>query len=133
VSSQKKKLKPDFTIARTKTPQEVIALLLERFPVVGTIARLDELYLAAPFHAYECFAAYVRKRTADRNFLQSVGSFITEMADSNDPLIGDVLVTSLLEGIAEDPDAAERLSGLISEKAGRLLTDVERKIYGRFH
>jgi hypothetical protein len=124
---------PDFTLIRSRTPSEVLSLLLERFPGIRELAASeDELHLAEPFHAYELFAADIRSRADDPIFLRAVGRFIDELAvDQSDSLVGSVLVTSLLEGIAEDPEAAAEVSAVIGERAGALLRDVEKKIYGR--
>jgi hypothetical protein len=129
----RKPYEPDFVVVRSRTPEEVVSLLLNRFPGVREIvASRDELYLAAPFHVYEILASDVRTKLDDPSFLQEVGKFIDDLVvEENDPLIGSVLVTSLLEGIAEDPEAAAQISAVIGERARALLRDVEIKIYGR--
>jgi hypothetical protein len=132
VTAQNEEGRRDFILARARTPEEVIGFLLERFPAFASVVPSDELDLAAPFHAYERFASYVRSRLADASFLGSVGKLIDEMAASRDPLMGDVLVTSLLEGIAEDSDAAFKISGFVGDKARDILTDIEEKVYGRY-
>ena len=122
-----KPYEPDFVVVKSRTPAELVSLLLNRFPGVREIvASRDE------FHVYEILASDVRTKLDDPSFLQEVGKFIDDLVvEENDPLIGSVLVTSLLEGIAEDQEAAAQVSAVIGEKARALLRDVETKIYGR--
>ena len=73
----------------------------------------------------------VLKRADDHDFLQSVIQFINELAESNDPLLREVLVICVLEGIASDPDIAQGISGALTQPARALLREVEEKFYGR--
>jgi hypothetical protein len=124
---------PDFIWIKTKTPSEVFSLLLDRFPGVRKLAESsEELTLAEPFHAYDLFGADICNRVSDNEFLQAAGSFINEMAESRDPLIGAVLVTGLLEKIAEDPKAVDAISKFVSPKVRELFRDVEEQFYKRF-
>jgi hypothetical protein len=113
------------------TPHEVVSFLLSRFPVMQGLICPDEDCFDEPTRAYDSFAAEVVRRAEDRRFIESVGHFVNEAAAKRDPLLRDVLIADLLEGIAVDPEAARRLSDVLSEDARRLLRDVERKIYGR--
>jgi hypothetical protein len=133
VFESNEKNKPDFVYVRTRTPSEVLSLLLFRFPGVRELAGSDdELHLAEPFHAYELLAQNVRRRADDQAFLAAVGKFIDELVeDRGDELVQAVLTTSLLEGIAEDPEATAALMGFLGANARTLLRDVEAKIYGR--
>jgi hypothetical protein len=127
MSSKPREGQPDFVLSGTKTPAEVVALLLDRFPgICELVESPDELLLAPPFHAYECFASQIHSRIDDQAFLRSVGTFINELAQSDDPLIGDVLVTSVLESVAEDPAVAEKIAAQIDENARALLRDAQR-------
>lgn len=126
--------KPDFILNKSKTATEVVALLLERFPDLREVVdSADELELAEPFHAYECFASEIQRRIQQREFLEAAAQFINELTESNDPLIRDVLVTSVFERIAEDKETARKIALHIGQKANSLLEDVESKIYKRFH
>jgi hypothetical protein len=124
---------PNFIWIKTKTPSEVTSILLDRFPGVRELAEsFDELTLVEPFHAYDLFGADICNRVSDHEFLQCAGLFISELAESRDPLIGDVLVTGLLEKIAEDPNAVDAISKYVSPKVRELLRDVEEQFYRRF-
>ena len=128
---EEKRNEPNFILVPSSSPAEVVSLLLDRFPGMRDVVCPDEDSLAEPHRVYDSFASQVIKRIDDRVFTQSVGEFIDELAKSKEPLIGDVLVISLLEGIAVSPDAAKAMSNLIGEPARDLLQDVEKKMYGR--
>jgi hypothetical protein len=123
---------PDFVIVRTKTPEEIVGLLLERFPAFGVSVGVDDLDFAAPFLAYERFASYVRARSENRDLLSAIGKFTDELASMKDPLVGALLVTGLLESIAEDADVAQKIAITVGDQARSLLIEVEKKIYGRY-
>jgi len=129
--SREKERGIDFVVVRTMTPREVVSLLLGRFPAVRDLVCTDEYCFEEPTRVYDAFAQEVIRRARDREFTTSVVQFIDELAESKDPLIGTVLVISLLEGIAADPGVAKEISAAIGEPAKALLQDVERKIYGR--
>jgi hypothetical protein len=113
------------------TPREVVSLLLSRFTALRDLICPDQDCFEEPTRVYDCFAAEVVRRVDDRDFFESVIRFINDIAESKDPLLSTVLVVSLLEGIATDPDVARKVSGAVGENARRLLRDVERKIYHR--
>jgi|ERR1700722_1665097 len=124
---------PNFVLVPTMTPREVVSLLLGRFPAMRDLVCPDEDCFTEPTRVYDSFAAEVVRRVDDREVLKSVVRFIDEIAESKDPLLSTVLVICLLEGIAEDPDVARRVSGAVGETARTLLRDVERKIYHRMN
>lgn len=123
----------NFILAPTMTPQEVVSLLLSRFPAMRDLICPDEDCFEQPTCVYDSFAHEVVKRVNDRDFFESAIRFINDIAESKDPLLSTVLIISLLEGIAEDPDVARRVSGSVSENARRLLRDVEVKVYHRMN
>ena len=49
-----------------------------------------------PTRVYDSFARVVIERSYDLDLIQSVVRFIDELAERNDPLIKDVLISSLL-------------------------------------
>jgi len=63
--------------------------------------------------------------------MHSVVFFIDELAQSKDPLVENVLLVSLLEGIAVDARVARTISRNLSPHSRSLLHEVESKIYGR--
>jgi hypothetical protein len=67
----------------------------------------------------------------DPGFIESVAPFIDELAESKDPLIKEVLISSLFEGIAGNAQLGRMISRSISPQSGSLLQEVESKIYGR--
>ncbi len=122
---------PDFVIVRTKTPAEVVSLLLHRFPNLRELICSDQDCFNEPTRVYDSFAAQVLKRADDHDFLQSVVQFINELAESKDPLVREVLVICVLEEVASDPDVARGISGALNQPARALLREVEQKFYGR--
>jgi hypothetical protein len=121
----------DFILVRTMTPHEVVCLLLNRFPAMRDLVCPDEDCFEDPFHVYDSFARVVIERSNDPGFIQSVVLFIDELAESKGPLIYEVLMSTLLEGIAENEQVARMISLRISPRSERLLQEVESKIYGR--
>jgi|SRR5882724_9336663 len=119
---------PDFIWIKTKTPEEVTSLLLERFPEVRDLAGPSELILDETFRAYGVFGAEIRRRIDDHSFLQSAGSFINELAESRDPLIGNVLEVGLLEDIAQESAAVNAISEYLSPKVKELIREVSGKL-----
>jgi hypothetical protein len=100
------------------TPAEAVSLLIERFPMVLDLGESrEELIDTGPFYAFERFASEALKRKSDKNFLQLVGFFVDELAESKDPLLQELLVVSVLEKLAEDPNAAVKLIPHMGEKA----------------
>jgi len=116
-------LGPDFIWIKTKTPEEVTSLLLERFPEVRDLASPSEFVLEDTFHAYGLFGAEIRRRIGDREFLQLAGSFINELGESRDPLIENVLEIGLLEDIAQESAAVTAISEYVSPKVKELLRE----------
>ena len=129
--SSDKDQRVDFVLVRTMTPREVVCLLLNRFPTIRDLVCPDEDCFELPTIVYDTFARIVRERSGDPSFLHSVAFFIDELAESKDPLIGDVLVVCLLEGIAENARLARTISRTLSPKSRGLLHEVESKVYGR--
>jgi hypothetical protein len=128
-----KKEEVDFILPPATTPHEVVSLLLDRFPAMQDVICPDEDCFEEPTRAYDSFAAEVVRRVDDRQFIDSVGHFVNDAARRNDPLLREALIACLLEGIAVDPEAARRLSDVLSEDARRLLRDVERNFYHRMN
>lgn len=121
----------DFILVRTMTPREVVYLLLSRFPTMRDLVCLDEDCFEAPTRVYDSFARIVRERSDDPGFIESVVRFIDELAESKDPLVKEVLLSSLLEGIAENAELARMISRSIIPQSRSLLQEVESKFYGR--
>jgi hypothetical protein len=121
----------DFLLVPTMTPRQVVSLLLSRYPTMRDLVCPDEHCFEEPTRVYDSFARVVIERSYDLDLIQSVVRFIDELAESNDPLIKDVLISSLLEGIAENEQLARMISGSISPRSKKLLQEVESKIYGR--
>jgi hypothetical protein len=127
------KERPNFVLVRSMTPREVVSLLLSRSPAMHNAVCPDEDCFEQPTRVYDSFAAEVVKRVSDRDFFESAVRFINDIAESKDPLLSTVLVISLLEGIAADPDATRKLSISVGETARKLLRDVEWRIYHRMN
>jgi len=121
----------DFVLVPAMSEREVVCLLLNRFPAVRDRVCPDEDYFEWPTIVYDSFATIVLEKSDDSTFIQSVGQFIDELAESKDRLIKNVLDVSLLEGIAADPQFARNISSIISPKSRSRLHEVERKFYGR--
>jgi hypothetical protein len=121
----------DFVLVRTMTPREVVRLLLDRFPAMRDLVCPDEDCFEDPFHVYDSFARVVIERSNDPGFIQSVVLFIDELAEGKGPLIYEVLMSSLLEGIAENEQVARMIERTMTPHSRSLLHDVESKIYGR--
>jgi hypothetical protein len=121
----------DFILVHTMTPREVVCLLLNRFPVMRDLVSPDEDCFEDPFHVYDSFARVVIERSNDHGFIQSVVLFIEELTEGKGPLIYEVLMSSLLEGIAENEQVARMISRRLSPRSRILLQEVESKIYGR--
>jgi hypothetical protein len=124
---------PNFVLVPTMTPHEVVSLLLSRFPAMRDVVCPDEDCFNEPTRVYDSFDAEVVRRVDDREVFQRVVRFIDDIAENRDPLLSTVLVISLLEGIAANPDVARRLSGAVGGTARMLLRDVERRIYQRLN
>jgi hypothetical protein len=121
----------DFILVRTMTPRQVVSHLLSRFPTMRDLVCPDEYCFELPTVVYDSFAKIVRERSDDSGFMQSVVLFIDELSESKDPLVKEVLFSSLLEGIAVNAQLARMISSTISPKSRSLLREVESKIYGR--
>lgn len=121
----------DFILVRTMTAREVVELLLNRFPTMRDLVCTDEYCFDEPSRVYDAFAKIVRERSDDPGFMQSVVFFIDELAQSKDPLTKEILISSLLEGIAEDARLARMISRTMTPQAKSLFHDMESKVYGR--
>ena len=120
-----------FILVRTITPRELVSLLFSRFPTVRDLVCTDQYCFEEPSRVYDTFAKIVRERSHDPKFIQSVVRFIDELAERRDPLIYEVLMSSLLEGIAENEQVARMISCAISPQSRSLLHEVESTFYGR--
>lgn len=121
----------NFIRRTTMTGHELVSFLLNRFPAMRDVICPDQDCFEEPTRAYDSFAATVINMVDDPKFIKSVGEFIDDAIAKRDPLLRDVLIADLLEGIAVDPEAARKLSDVVSENARMLLRNVERNIYGR--
>ncbi len=99
----------DFVLVRTMTGRELVCLLLDRFPNFRDLLCPDEDCFDLSTVVYDTFAKIVRERSDDPEFIQSAVRFIDELAERKDPLIYEVLMSCLLEGIAEDEKVARMI------------------------
>jgi hypothetical protein len=121
----------DFILVRRMTQREVVSLLLNRFPTMRDLVCPDEYCFDLATVVYDSFARIVRERADDPEFMQSVVQFIDELAESKDPSLKEVLMVSLLEGIAENAQLARMISRRISPQSRSLLQEVESTVFGR--
>ena len=121
----------NFVIVPTMTEREVVDLLLNRFPDVRDRVCPEEYYFELPTVVYDSLATIAVERADDPGFMQSVALFIDELAESKDRLLQEVLIVSLLEGIAENEQVARVVSRMISPRSKSLLHEVERDFYHR--
>ena len=121
----------NFILVRTMTPRELVSLLLSRFPATRDLVCPDEGCFEMQSVVYDSFAEIVRERLDDPAFIQSVALFIDDLADKREPLVTEVLLSSLLEGIAVDEQLARMISRIISPQSRSLLHQVESDFYGR--
>lgn len=121
----------NFVIVPTMTSRELVCLLLERFPSVRDLVCPDEDCFELSTIVYDSFARIVIQRSDNPGFMQAVGSFIDELAESKGSLVYEVLMSCLLEGIAENEQVARMISRMISPRSRSLLHQVERDFYGR--
>ena len=121
----------NFVIVPTMTSRELVCLLLERFPGVRELVCPDEDCFELSTMVYDSFARRVIQRADDPGFMQAVASFIDELAESKGSLVYEVLMSCLLEGIAENEQVARMISRMISPRSRSLLHEVESSFYGR--
>jgi hypothetical protein len=114
------------------TSKEAIGLLTERFPVIKTrVEDPDDLSVAEPYYAYGLLATEILDGAHPTKFLESACGFVNELAESQDPLLEEVLVVSVLEKVAEDRSLSDRIKPYLRENARLLLDRVEKEFYGR--
>ncbi len=124
---------PNFIIRKTWTPIEAVSLLIRRFPVVLDLGESEsELKQVGPYYAYANFAGRILPDLSDKSVRNSVVKFIDELAESQDSLLEDVLITSVLEKIAEDPERSHEIRLELQQKGAELLRKVEEEMFGRF-
>jgi len=121
----------DFILVRTMTEREVVCLLLDRFPDVRDRVCPEEYYFELPTIVYDSFATIVIERADDPGFIQSVVSFINELAENKSSLVQEVLIICLLEGIAAEEKVARMIERTMTPLSRSLLQEVESKTYGR--
>ena len=114
----------DFLLVPTMTPRQVVSLLLSRYPTMRDLVCPDEHCFEEPTRVYDSFARVVIERSYDLDLIQSVVRFIDELAESNDPLIKDVLISSLL---ADSFSTLEVRSTPLGELSNRRPEDVRRR------
>jgi hypothetical protein len=91
----------------------------------------DDLVQMGPYYAYGIFAGQVKPRIHDDQFLKSVGLFVDELAQNTDPLLKDLLITGILERVADDRYTAATFRYYINVNAQQLLSEVEQTWFGR--
>jgi len=120
--------KPNFIIRKTCTPVEAVSLLVRRFPVVLDLGETkSELEQQGPYYAYANFASRILADLNDKSVRDSVVKFIDELAESQDTLLEDVLITSILEKIAEDPELSHNIRLELQQKGAGMLRRVEEE------
>ena len=121
----------DFVLVHRMTDRELVGLLLERFPNVRDLLCPDEDCFDRSAVVYDSFARIVIQRSGDPGFIQSVVLFIDELAENKSSLAQEILITCLLEGIAENAQVARMIERTLTPHSRSLLHEVEVKIYGR--
>jgi hypothetical protein len=123
---------PNFVIKPSVTPEQAIELLVQRFPIVlSLVDSRDELTQMGPYYTYGVLAGEVKPRIADREFLKSMGTFVNELAKSTDPLLRNLLLTVILERIADDPYTAATFRYYIEPEVQGMLGEVEQAWFGK--
>jgi hypothetical protein len=105
-------------------------MLMQRFPQLSTLFG-SPAEPGQPYYAYERLGEEIQQHYSDRLFVQSAGRFIDELALSGDSLLENLLVVSVLEGLAVDPEAARTIRLHIGKEATKMLDEVERDFFGR--
>ena len=104
--------RPNFIIRRTMQPEEAVQLLLQRFPWLRELGDSDaELIRFGPYYAYGVFAREANRRVEDSEFLQSLASFVDELAESADRLLEDLVVIEIFEEAAGHPLVRQKTCG----------------------
>jgi len=91
----------------------------------------EDLARLGPYYAYGVFGGYVGSRGDQGDFLKSVGKFANELAESKDPLLRDLLITAILERVAQQPGTAAKLRTYLAPYVQSMLTAVEKDWFGR--
>lgn len=112
---------------KTMTNSEAVLLLLDRFPELGNESLSDD----EPYYAYGLLGSEIQARKNNPVFIEVVCKFVTELANSRDPLLKDILITCVLERIAEDPELASTIKARLDGATKVLLENVERDLFGR--
>jgi len=76
------------------TPREVDSVLWSRFRTMRDLICPDEECFEKPNRVYDSFAAEVVRRVDDCNLFESAIRSINDIAESKDPLLSTVLVSS---------------------------------------
>jgi hypothetical protein len=111
--------------------EQAIHLLIDRFPILNRRVEDPDDLVGAPHFAFSLLAAETLERRTDEAFLDRVGEFIDDLANSGDSLLEEVLVIDVLEGIAQDPDLARRMGQRINSKSRSWLDRVEKEFFKR--
>jgi hypothetical protein len=130
MSSDKNK-EVDFVLVHRMTDRELVRQLLDRFPNVREFLCPGEDCFDLSTVVYDSFARIVIQRSYDPAFIESVASFIDELAENKSSLVQEVLITCLLEGIVADERVARMIERTLTPHSRSLLHEVEVKIYGR--
>src|SRR3989442_15834155 len=106
------------------TGTEAVALLMERFPALKEKVGDPNDLFEMPHVTYGLLATELVENSADEGLLDAASRFINDLANSGDSLLEELLVIDILEGLAQDPDLARRISGRINPKAAAFLERV---------
>ncbi len=126
----------DGVLIKGKNDAEIdaaVELLIDRFPML--FDRVDDpndmMEFFSPYYAYELFAMEIIENHSDASFLRDACAFINELADSGNAVLEEVLVLSVLEGLAWDLIVADKVRGRLNAKAVEIMRNVEEFYYGR--
>ena len=121
---------PNFIIKKTLTSPEAVSLLIEKFPwLPGALE--EELDLDESYYAFDRFGDEVLRRMHDEAVFQSACDFITELAEAGDASLTGLLVTTVLETAAYNPDLSANMRGRLGPTAKDLLEAVESHVSGK--
>ena len=115
-------------------PRDALRLLKGRFPEFSHLfSDPDDLGLepSEPYYSYGIFAREMLERRSDARLLERVISLINEMTTSKEHILEYVVIVTVLEQFAENPEMAPLLYPRIVPQAQEALRAIERDFYGR--
>jgi hypothetical protein len=121
---------PNFTIKKTLTSRDAVALLLGAFPSLPKDVG-EELSFDESHYVFARFADEVLHRMRDDVFFPAACNFISRLAESRDSFLTDILVTSFFESVVYHPDLSSKMKGYLGARAKELLQSVERHLLGK--